>query len=104
MLLSVAMLVAALYMSVAGTAQRASRLESSAEIPTDSALYDMIISMLAATFSIFPVMVLYAIQGRESDFSFHKREFPLWVRRAVLALIWILGATEFYASVPLWEL
>lgn len=98
MLFSIAMLVAALYMSGRGTAQRTSPLGNDADIPTDSALYDMMLSMLAATFSIFPVMILYAIQRRESDCSFKKRENQVWARRAVLILIWMLGAAEVYAS------
>lgn len=98
MLFSIAMLVAALYMSGKGTAQRTSPLGTNTEIPTDSALYDMMLSMLAATFSIFPVMILYAIQRRESDCSFKRSEKQVWVRRAVLVLIWMLGAAEVYAS------
>lgn len=98
MLFSIAMLAAALYMSLKGTVQRKSPLRSGQDIPTDSALYDMMLSMLAATFSIFPVMILYAMQRRESDFSLNKRENQVWVRRAVLALIWILAAIEVYTS------
>lgn len=98
MLFSIAMLAAALYMSGKGTAQRRSPLGNDIEILSDSALYDMMLSMLAATFSIFPVMILYAMQRRESDFSFNKRENQVWVSRAVLMLIWMLGAAEVYAS------
>lgn len=97
MLFSIAMLVAALYMSGKGTAQRRSPLGGT-EVPADSVLYDMMLSMLAATFSIFPVTILYAMQRRESDCSFKKGENQVWVRRAVLALIWMLGAAEVYAS------
>lgn len=97
MLFSIAMLVAALYMSGKGTAQRRSPLADT-EVPGDSVLYDMMLSMLAATFSIFPVTILYAMQRRDSDLSFKKRENQVWVRRAVLALIWMLGAAEVYAS------
>lgn len=97
MLFSIAMLVAALYMSGKGTAQRRSPLADT-EVPGDSVLYDMMLSMLAATFSIFPVTILYAMQRRDSDCSFKKREYQAWVCRAVLALIWMLGAAEVYAS------
>lgn len=98
MLFSIAMLAAALYMSGKGTAQRISPLGVASDIPTDSALYDMMLSMLAAMFSIFPVMILYAMQRRESDFSFNKRENQVWVSRAVLVLIWMLGVAEVWAS------
>lgn len=98
MLFSIAMLAAALYMSGKGTAQRISPLGAASDIPTDSALYDMMLSMLAATFSVLPVMILYAMQRRESDFSFKKRENQVWVSRAVLVLIWLLGAAEVWAS------
>lgn len=98
MLFSIAMLAAALFMSGRGTAQRISPLGAASDIPTDSALYDMMLSMLAATFSIFPVMILYAMQRRDSDFSFNKRENQVWVSRAVLVLIWMLAAGEVYAS------
>ncbi|KAL2273343.1 hypothetical protein FJTKL_04576 [Diaporthe vaccinii] len=91
------MLVAALYMSGKGTAQRRSPLADT-EVPGDSVLYNMMLSMLAATFSIFPVTILYAMQRRDSDCSFKKRENQVWVRRAVLVLIWMLGAAEVYAS------
>lgn len=97
MLFSIAMLVASLYMSGKGTAERRSPLANQ-EVPADSVLYDMMLSMLAATFSIFPVTILYAMQRRKSDCSFKKREHQVWVRRAVLALIWMLGAAEVYAS------
>ncbi|KAK7723735.1 hypothetical protein SLS64_000064 [Diaporthe eres] len=97
MLFSIAMPVAALYMSGKGTAQRRSPLADT-EVPGDSVLYDMMLSMLAATFSIFPVTILYAMQRRDSDCSFKKREYQAWVCRAVLALIWMLGAAEVYAS------
>lgn len=86
MLLSIAMLVAAPYMSGKVTAQRTSPLAYT-EVPGDSVLYDMMLSMLAATFSIFPVTILYAMQRRDSDSSFKKREYQVWVCRAVLALI-----------------
>ncbi|KAK7726881.1 hypothetical protein SLS63_007501 [Diaporthe eres] len=84
-------------MSGKGTAQRRSPLADT-EVPGDSVLYDMMLSMLAATFSIFPVTILYAMQRRDSDCSFKKREYQAWVCRAVLALIWMLGAAEVYAS------
>lgn len=97
MLFSIAMLVAALYMSGNGIAWRRS-MDRDTGIITDSALYDMMLSMLAATFSIFPVMILYAIQRRESDCSFNKGENQVWVRRAVVVLIWMLGVAEVYTS------
>ena len=63
MAFSIAMLIAVLCMSAKGTtAQRRSPLGTDAEVPMDSALYYMMISMLAATFSIFPVIILYAMQ------------------------------------------
>lgn len=97
MVFSLAMLVAALYMSGKGTAQRRSPLGTDAEIPTNSALHDMMLSMLAATFSIFPAMILYAMQRRESDYSLKKGKKRIWVHRAVLVLIWMLEAAEVYA-------
>lgn len=99
---SVAMLIAAVFIAAAGVAQRqedaAKGKYGPVEIPHGSVLYDMMLSMLASTFSIFPVIILYVIQKRDVTDSSKTTERPIWFGRLILALIWMLGVMEAFLS------
>lgn len=115
------MLIAAIYTSAAGVAEReAIQTRKDVKIPHGSVLYDMMLSMLASTFSIFPVIVIYAIQKRNATDARRTTQRratdaletmqrpatddrnttprPIWLGRLILALIWVLGVTEAFLS------
>lgn len=101
-LFSIAMLAAAIYLSGKGIVQRKEWEDpnpaSAPQIPKRTVLYDMFLFMLAATFSIFPVMMASTIKGRDpSDPAQHKRR-PIWLGIAILTLIWILSVMEAIMS------
>lgn len=95
MLLSLVMLVAAI--KTAAQKSQIRRIpELSRDVPNGSALYDISLSLLASTFSVFPVMLIYALTrhtggGKEEG---HRQ----WMRRAVLALLWALGVAQTYLA------
>lgn len=97
---SLAMLVAAVYISGAGIVQRKESQSGGRpeEIPHGSALYDMMLSMLASTFSMFPVFILYAIQRRDAPDELNIRNRELWFGRFIMLLIWALGVIEAFLS------
>lgn len=97
-LFSIAVLVAAVYISAAGVAQRQESKQEAIDIPHGSVLYDMMLSMLASTFSIFPVIILYAIQRRQVTNSLKTTQRPIWFSRLILTLIWVLGVMEAFLS------
>ena len=92
-LLALVMLIAAI--SLAAEKTKVRKLpEVKQEIPTGSAIYDIALSLLAATFSVFPVMLLYALmkdpdRGAEGG---HRT----WMRRVMLLVLWCLGVTEMF--------
>lgn len=93
MLLALVMLVASVCLAAEKTKTR-KLPELKQDIPTGSALYDISLSLLAATFSVFPVMLLYALmkdpdRGAEGG---HRK----WMRRSMLLLMWCLGVTEMF--------
>lgn len=100
-LFSVTMLFAAVYISGTGTTQRKETQRGSgpADIPHGSVLYDMMLSMLASTFSMFPVMILYTIQRRDVQDSLKTKNLEVWFGRIIMTLIWILGIIEAFLSV-----
>ncbi|ROV87340.1 hypothetical protein VMCG_10696 [Cytospora schulzeri] len=99
MLFSLVMLSAALYISARRTVEHKSWLQSSQPIPSGSALYDLVLSLLASTFSVFPVTMLYAIQRRRDvKGALRTGDHQVWIRRAVLAILWCLTAAEVYIS------
>ncbi|TPX14709.1 uncharacterized protein E0L32_005104 [Thyridium curvatum] len=95
MLLSLVMLIAAI--KTAAQKSQIRRIpELSRDVPNGSALYDISLSLLASTFSVFPVMLIYALMrhtggGKEEG---HRQ----WMSRAVLALLWALGVAEMYLA------
>ena len=115
MLISVVMLGAGVYMSVFGRDDlRRSNSNPNQALPyLSSAIYDMVLSLLAGVFSIFPVLLLYALMGRHGGDSSSSRKkkrdakgeggpapdiHRVWLRRCVLAAIWCLGGALVYLA------
>lgn len=95
MLFSLVMLSAALYISASKEVEHKKWVQSTQPIPSGSALYDLVLSLLASSFSVFPVTMLYAIQTRRDNKDTpQSRDHQVWIRRTVLAIIWILAAAE----------
>lgn len=94
---SFAMLVAALYLSSTGLAKRKNPDPNEQVIPK-TALYDMLLSMLASTFSIFPVMIAYSIKQRHPSNSANYNRRPALLSIAILSLIWVLSVVEAFMS------
>jgi len=94
MIMAMAMLIAAVYTSI--IKGKARQVPANAQdIPTGSAIYDMCLSLLAASFSVFPVMLIYALMRHpERSERTHRR----WLRRVVLVLVWGIAATEVYLA------
>lgn len=97
-LFSIAMLVAAIYLSGAGLAKRNTDPDLIDYPRAKTALYDMLLSMLASTFSIFPVMIAYTIKRRDPSHSPNYKHRPIWFGTAILSLIWILSVVEAFMS------
>ncbi|KAH8778527.1 hypothetical protein F5883DRAFT_693296 [Diaporthe sp. PMI_573] len=99
-LFSIAMLVAALYLSGKGIVQRKDfdNPDATTNVPPKIALYDMLLSMLASTFSIFPVIIAYTIQRRHPSDSMNHKHRPTWFGVAILLLIWVLSVMEAFMS------
>lgn len=107
MLMSIAMLIAAVWTSAAHVRAREHPKGPQTVQFFGSAVYDMVLSLLAASFSVFPVMLLYALMGRRNDDGSKldkNKEKPrtdkhrVWLRRGVLAFMWALAATEVYLA------
>lgn len=97
MIFSVAMLSAAIYISVEGIKVR--RTPEGQQLLQSDALYDMILSMTAAGFSAFPVLVLYPLVGRLNGRRGNRtRSHRTWLRRAVVGIIWVLLVAETFLS------
>lgn len=58
----------------------------------------MFLSMLASTFSIFPVMIACTIKRRDPSNSTNRKRRPTWLGIAILTLMWILSVTEAFLS------
>jgi hypothetical protein len=98
-LFSIAMLAAALYLSGQGIAQRKdSEDDPNSPIPQKTARYDMLLSMLASTFSVFPVMITCTIKRRDFSKSARAERRPVWLSIAILTLIWALSVMEAFMS------
>lgn len=101
-LFSIAMLAAAIYLSGKGIVQRKvlenSDPEQAQPPPEKTVLYDMFLSMLASTFSIFPVMMASTIKGRDPSDSTQYKRRPIWLGTAILTLIWVLSVMEAVMS------
>lgn len=61
-------------------------------------MLQMLLSMLASTFSIFPVMIACTIKRRDPSNSTNRKRRPIWLGIAMLTLIWILSVTEAFMS------
>lgn len=112
MLMSVVMLIAGIYASCIGRDTHDSNPNQ--PLPyLSSAIYDMVLSLLASVFSVFPVLLLYALMGRHGGRGISrdktqpedkkKTSSPpdihrVWLRRGVLFVIWCLGAAEVYLA------
>ncbi|KAG8164017.1 hypothetical protein KVR01_005935 [Diaporthe batatas] len=94
---SIAMLVAALYLSSTGLRER-KEPGSNNQVPQKTALYDMLLSMLASTFSVFPVIIAYSIKRRHPPDSEKYNLRPALLSMAILSLIWILSVVEAFIS------
>jgi hypothetical protein len=107
MLISVVMLGAGVYTSAYGRDDYR-RSNPNQVLPyLGSAIYDMVLSLLAGTFSIFPVLLLYALMGRHGGGGGKRKGgksgpapdiHRVWLRRTVLFMIWCLGAALVYLA------
>lgn len=97
-LFSIAMLVAAIYLSGAKVAKRKTDPHADDFPRPETDLYDMLLSMLASMFSIFPVMIAYTIKRRDPSHSTNHKHRPIWFGTAMLLLIWILSVMEAFMS------
>jgi hypothetical protein len=105
MLMSVVLLGAAIYISGERVHQN-SPDNTQEQLPyLSSAIYDTVLSLLASVFSVFPVMLLYALMGRHGvrqKKKGHAGRSPdvhrVWLRRCVLGLIWAMAATQVYLA------
>lgn len=87
MLISVAMLGAALYSSITNKEERE---KVNPDLPSGEAVYEMALSLIASNFSVFPVMLLYALVKHDG----HRK----WLHRAVLFILWGLSASVVYMA------
>lgn len=99
MLFSIVMLSAAIYISAQGRMTRKSTVAEQI-MPHSSATYDMILSLTAAGFAVFPVLVLYTLMGRRDGRRGNRghTNHRTWLRRAVIAIIWVLLVVEVFMS------
>lgn len=115
MLICLAMLCASLYLDGQGLKARDNpkdnslknfNIISNVDYPFHSTTpYDMILSFLASCFSVFPVLLLYALKGRRSHSSSGKEgenhpedKRGVWMRRCFMIVIWILVVVEVFLS------
>ena len=94
-LMSLVMLIAAIYTAAVGVQKR--ELPSTLKaIPTGSAIYDVSLSFLAAAFSAFPVLLLYALM-KQPDKAAEANQRK-WLRRFGLLAVWALSITEAFLA------
>ncbi|KAL0935938.1 uncharacterized protein CTRU02_208153 [Colletotrichum truncatum] len=87
MLIAVAMLGAALYSSIT---QGEEKRKTNPDLPSGEAVYEMPLSLIASNFSVFPVMLLYALVKHEG----HRK----WLHRSVLLILWGLSASVVFLA------
>lgn len=87
MLISVAMLGASVYSSATNVKERS---ETNPDLPSADAIYEMALALIASNFSVFPVMLLYALAKHDG----HRK----WLHRSVLFLLWGLSVTVVYLA------
>ena len=99
MLMCIAMISAALYVAGEGYKERAVPPENQALPFASSTMYNQVLSVIAAGFSTFPVLVLYMlISQRERSAPDEGTRRRTWLRRAGLFIIWVLLAVEMFLS------
>ncbi|KZL81740.1 c6 zinc finger domain containing protein [Colletotrichum incanum] len=87
MLISVAMLGASVY---AGATNFKERTGANPDLPSPDSIYEMALALIASNFSVFPVMLLYALAKHDG----HRK----WLHRSVLFLLWGLSVTVVYLA------
>ncbi|KAF9873722.1 hypothetical protein CkaCkLH20_08832 [Colletotrichum karsti] len=87
MLIAVAMLGAALYAAIDGKEERD---KVNPDLPSGEAVYETALSLIASNFSVFPVMLLYALVKHDG----HRK----WLHRSVLFIMWGLSASVVYIA------
>lgn len=114
MLICISMLCASLYLDaqgiqarndVQGNTLQVYGITTNVDFPFHStAPYDMILSFLASCFSVFPVMLLYAMRSSTRNISAKENEETadakrgVWLHRCFLVIIWILTVVEVFLS------
>ncbi|GKT81268.1 C6 zinc finger domain containing protein [Colletotrichum tofieldiae] len=87
MLISVAMLGASVY---AGATNLQERTGANPDLPSADSIYETALALIASNFSVFPVMLLYALAKHDG----HRK----WLHRSVLFLLWGLSVTVVYLA------
>ncbi|KAK2051565.1 hypothetical protein LY76DRAFT_584701 [Colletotrichum caudatum] len=87
MLISVAMLGASVY---AGATNVRERTGANPDLPSPDSIYETALSLIASNYSVFPVMLLYALAKHDG----HRK----WLHRSVLFLLWGLCVTVVYLA------
>ncbi|KAK2016735.1 hypothetical protein LZ32DRAFT_552304 [Colletotrichum eremochloae] len=87
MLISVAMLGASVY---AGATNVEERTGANPDLPSPDSIYETALALIASSFSVFPVMLLYALAKHDG----HRK----WLHRSVLFLLWGLSVTVVYLA------
>lgn len=118
MLMSVAMLCAAITLAVEGTKERRTPMWEQVLPYGDSSVYNMVLSVIAAGFSVFPVIVVYLLISRRDRGGVGMQEgLPVprllnkgghrtgssvghraWIRRVAIFIIWVLITVEVFLS------
>ncbi|EXF78270.1 hypothetical protein CFIO01_00265 [Colletotrichum fioriniae PJ7] len=87
MLIAVAMLGASVYSAATNFKERS---EVNPDLPSADAIYEQALALIASNYSVFPVMLLYALAKHDG----HRK----WLHRSVLALLWGLSVTVVYLA------
>ncbi|KAL2879320.1 hypothetical protein SGCOL_005448 [Colletotrichum sp. CLE4] len=87
MLIAVAMLGASVYSAATNFKENS---ETNPDLPSADARYEQALALIASNYSVFPVMLLYALAKHDG----HRK----WLHRSVLALLWGLSVTVVYLA------
>ncbi|SPO06847.1 uncharacterized protein DNG_09541 [Cephalotrichum gorgonifer] len=90
------MIVAAIYLALEGYKMNTLPTENKSPPFGDSSTYIMAMSVIAAIFSIFPLLVLYLLLSRRDRDQGQPTNYRMWLRRAALLLIWVLLVIEMF--------
>lgn len=96
MMLSVSMLIAGMFVAVQGIRENNVPDSEMTTLFTGTKVYDISLSMLSCLFSICPILVGYCFlrAPEQGQGAFHK----IWLRRSVLAVIWVLTTLVMFLS------